>query len=226
MADFSEAQDKMLFGGVRRLVLSAEERRTVAYHEAGHAVVAWLTPEADPVRRVTIVPHGRALGVTQQLPGEDRYNYSRGYLAARLAVMLGGRAAEELALRETTTGAESDLVEATRLARRMVTRWGMSPVGLAAFRADEQQPFLGYELAQGRDYSEMTAAQVDREVQRLLEEAHETARRTLSAVRPALDRLVDVLLREDGVGEDELRDILGPPQKRADAVPSPARHAS
>jgi cell division protease FtsH len=225
MADFSEAQDKILFGGVRRLVLSAEERRTVAYHEAGHAVVAWLTPEADPVRRVTIVPHGRALGVTQQLPGEDRYNYSRAYLAARLAVMLGGRTAEELAFRESTTGAESDLVEATRLARRMVTRWGMSPVGLAAFRADEQQPFLGYELAQGRDYSEATAAQVDREVQRLLEEAHESARRTLSGVRPALDRLVDVLLREDGVGEDELREILGPPQKRAEAVP-PARHAS
>ena len=219
MADFEEAVDKVLLGEVRPLLLNDHDRRVVAYHEAGHALVAWLTPGADPVRKVTIIPRGRALGVTEQVPGEDHYNYSREYLLARLVVMLGGRTAEEIALGDVTTGAENDLVEATRLARRMVTRWGMGSLGPMAFQADEQQPFLGYELAQGRDFSEATAAQVDQDVQRLLEASHEGAHRVLMGARDCLDKLVEVLLHEETVGEDELARTLGPrPEAKMEAA--------
>jgi cell division protease FtsH len=214
MEDFEEAVDKVLLGGVRPLLLQDHERRVVAYHEAGHALVAWLTPEADPVHKVTIIPHGQALGVTEQVPGEDHYNYSRTYLLARMAVMLGGRSAEEIALGEITTGAENDLVEATRLARRMVTRWGMSDLGQMAFQADEEHPFLGYELAQGRDYSEATAARIDEAIQELLEERHQAVRQLLTAVRGKLDDLVEALLAEETIDKDELSQILGPrPEK-------------
>jgi cell division protease FtsH len=209
MADFEEAVDKVLLGGIRPLLLDDHERRIIAYHESGHALVAWFTPAADPVHKVTIIPRGQALGVTEQLPGEDHYNYSREALLARLAVMLGGRTAEELALGDITTGAENDLVEATRLARRMVTRWGMGNVGLAAFQADEEQPFLGYELAQGRDYSEDTAARIDQDVQRLLEESHQAAHGLLSGAREQLDHLVDKLLQEETIDRDALVQILG-----------------
>ncbi len=210
MADFEEAQDKIRLGAAHPHLVDPAERRVVAYHESGHAVIGWLTPAADPVRKVTIVPHGQALGLTEQLPGEERHNFSRTYLKARLAVMLGGRTAEEIAFGEVTTGAENDLVEATRLARRMVTRWGMGKLGLVAFKSDEQQPFLGYEISQGRDYSEATAARIDQDVQRLLEEAHEEVRKRLTDARERLDRLVDALLREETVGPDELNQILGP----------------
>ncbi|MGD8623031.1 MAG: ATP-dependent zinc metalloprotease FtsH [Anaerolineae bacterium] len=210
MADFEEAVDKVLLGGIRPLLLDDRERRIIAYHESGHALVAWLIPEADPVHKVTIIPRGQALGVTEQLPGEDHYNYSKEYLLARLAVMLGGRTAEELAIGDITTGAEKDLVEATRLARRMVTRWGMGSVGLAAFQADEEQPFLGYELAQGRDYSEDTAARIDQDVQRLLEKSHETARRLLTGWREELDHLAKTLLDQETIDRDEIAQILGP----------------
>ncbi len=133
MADFEEAWDKILLGRRGRCSLDEHERRAVAYHESGHALVAWLTPAADPVHKVTIIPHGQALGVTEQLPDDDRYNYSRTYLMARLDVMLGGRCAEEIAVGDITTGAENDLVQATRLVRRMVTRWGMGSLGPVAF---------------------------------------------------------------------------------------------
>jgi cell division protease FtsH len=210
MSDFEEAVNKVLLGSIRPLLLDDRERRIIAYHESGHALVAWFTPAADPVHKVTIIPRGQALGVTEQLPGEDHYNYSRETLLARLAVMLGGRTAEEIAIGDITTGAEKDLVEATRLARRMVTRWGMGRVGLAAFQADEEHPFLGYELAQGRDYSEDTAARIDQDVQRLLEECHETARRLLTDERDKLDRLAQCLLKEETIDRDELVQILGP----------------
>jgi cell division protease FtsH len=216
MADFEEAQDKLRLGVARPQLVDPAERRVVAYHESGHAVVAWLTPAADPVHKVTIVPHGQALGLTEQLPGEERHNLSRTYLKARLAVMLGGRTAEEIAFGEITTGAENDLVEATRLARRMVTRWGMGKLGLVAFKADEQQPFLGYEISQGRDYSEATAARIDQEVRALLDEAHDEVRRCLNDARERLDGLVNALLKEETVGPEELERILGP---RAESGP-------
>jgi cell division protease FtsH len=209
-ADFEEAEDKILLGEEHPLLMNDHDRRVVAYHESGHALVAWLTPGADPVHKVTIVPRGRALGVTEQMPLDDQYNYSREYLLGRLAVMLGGRTAEEIVMGDITTGAENDLVEATGLARRMIMRWGMGSLGPVAFQADAQQPFLGYELAQGRDYSEATAAHVDEDVQRLLEERHEAARRLLTGARDQLDQLVNVLLQEETVDQDDLTRILGP----------------
>lgn len=213
MEDFEEAQDKVRLGAAHPQLMDPAERRVVAYHESGHAVIAWLNPAADPVHKVTIVPHGQALGLTEQIPGEERHNLSHSYLIARLSVMLGGRTAEEIAFGEVTTGAENDLVEATRLARRMITRWGMGKLGLIAFKADEEHPFLGYEISQGRDYSEATAARIDEEVRALLEETHQQVRRCLAGARVQLDRLVNALLVEETVGAEELTQLLGPRPK-------------
>ena len=214
-SDFEEALDRLRLGIAHPQLLDADERRIIAYHEAGHATVAWFTPGADPVRKVTIVAHGQALGMTEQLPTIERRNLSRGYLNARIDVMLAGRTAEELSFGEITTGAESDLVEATKLARQMVTRWGMSDVGLAAFRADETQPFLGYEMTQGRDYSEATAARVDAAVRQLLEDAHKRVRIVLDNAKDGLDRLAQSLLANETVEGEQLLAILGP------AAPAP-----
>lgn len=210
MADFEEALDRILLGATRALLLNDQQRRIVAYHEAGHALVAWLTLGADPVHKVTIIPHGQALGVTEQLPLEDQYNYSRGYLMARLAVMLGGRASEEIALDDITTGAENDLVEATRLARRMVTRWGMGSLGNMAFDSDGTQPFLGYELSQGRDFSEQTAGQIDRDVQKLLADRYQVVKALLEKSREKLDALVQTLLKDETIDQSAMVNILGP----------------
>jgi cell division protease FtsH len=209
MDDFEEALDRILLGAARTLLLDEHERIVVAYHEAGHALVAWLSPGADPVHKVTIVPRGRALGVTEQLPMDDQYNYSRDYLMTRLSVMLGGRASEEVALGDITSGAENDLAEATRLARRMVTRWGMGSIGPMALSADEEQPFLGYELAKGRDYSEETASQIDHDVQHLLEERIESDHQLLISARQKLDNLAQVLLQEETIDQEKLTKILG-----------------
>ncbi len=210
MQDFSRAWDKIVLGAERKLVLTSQDRRVVAYHEGGHALVAWLTPAADRVRKVTIVPHGRAIGVTEQLPAEERYNLSRSDLVAKLDVMLGGREAESIAIGDITTGAEKDLIEATRLARRMITRWGMGSLGPVAFQGDEEQPFLGYQLAQGHEYSEATAARIDREVEHLIAERQQIVHRLVLDRRAALDTVANALLRDDTVEEDELIRVLGP----------------
>ncbi len=208
-ADFEAALDRIVLGDVRPLVLDQATRRVIAYHESGHAITAWLTPEADPVHKITIVPHGMALGVTEQRPAEDHYNLSREYLFARLQVMLGGRTAEETAIGAITTGAENDLIEATRLARRMVTTWGMSELGLAAYETSSEDRFLGYELGHTRPYSEDTARRVDAEVDRLLAESHEAVRALLTAARDRLDRLAAALLEKETVEYDELVQLLG-----------------
>ena len=210
MADFEDAIDRIILGEARPLLMEEKDRRVVAYHESGHVLVAWLTPNTDPVHKVTIIPHGRALGVTEQMPEEDRYNYTKEELLARIRVMLGGRAAEEIACDDITTGAENDLVEATRLIRRMVTRWGMGSLGLQAFESDEQQPFLGYELTQGRDYSEETAAHIDRDIQSILEQSHDEVKILLDREHDKLDALVDTLLKDETVEQDGLERILGP----------------
>jgi cell division protease FtsH len=209
MADFDEAHDKLRLGATHARLSDPAERRTVAFHEAGHALVAWLTPGADPVRKVTIVPRGQALGQTEQLPENEHRNLSAAYLRARLAVLLGGRAAEELVFADVTSGAENDLVEATRLARRMVTSWGMGELG-AAFESDDQQPFLGYEMAhEHREYSEETAARIDRDVQRLLEEGHARSLAILTAARKRLEALAQELLSAETVGPETLERVLG-----------------
>jgi cell division protease FtsH len=218
MEDFEEAMDKIMMGSVRPLMLGERDKRTIAYHEAGHALVAWLTPAADPVHKVTITPRGQALGVTAQLPGEDRYNYTRTYLQARLSVLLGGRAAEELALCEVTTGAENDLKQATRLSRHMITRWGMGNLGPVAFEAGSEQPFLGYDLGQGREYSESMAAQIDQELNNVLKEHYDAAVEMLSENRDKLDALAEALLREETVDRLALARILGPREADLDAL--------
>jgi cell division protease FtsH len=212
MQDFEDAIDRVLLGAARTILMNDHDRQIVAYHESGHALVAWLTAASDPVHKVTIIPRGQALGVTEQVPGEDHYNYSRDYLLARISVMLGGRTAEEIALNEITTGAENDLIQATRLARRMITRWGMGSIGLMALASDEQQPFLGYELTQGRDYSEATAARIDQDIQRLLEERQKIVRDLLTSNRDKLEQVVQVLLKEETIDDKVLAKILGPRQ--------------
>jgi cell division protease FtsH len=209
MADFESALDKIVLGEARPLVMSEKDRRVIAYHEAGHATVAWFTPEADPVHKVTIIPHGLALGVTEQVLGEDKYNYSRSYLLARLAVMMGGRVAEELAIGEITTGAENDLKEATRLARRMVTRWAMTDFGLMTVDTDDEQPFLGYEISQGRGQSEASAAQADAKVQQLLRDRYNYTHQCLTECRAALDNLAAALMEHETVTQPDMEKILG-----------------
>ncbi len=217
LADFIEALDKVRLGGVRPLALSEQERRITAYHEGGHTVVAWRSPGADPVDKVTIIPRGRALGVTEQVPGEDRYSYSLSYLTARLAIMVGGRTAEEIVFGDITTGAESDLTQATRLARQMVTQWGMGTIGLASVDSDDQQG--GYDGLRGRPYSEATAAMIDQDVQRFLDEAHKRARDILTASRAQLDQVAEALLRSETVYSDGLAKILGPQPAAPDLTP-------
>lgn len=206
--DIEEARDKILMGLVREgVVLTEEECRLIAYHEAGHAVAAAVLPNADPIHKVTIVPRGRAMGVTQQLPEKEKYIYDREYLLDRMAVIMGGRAAENLVLNTATSGAENDLKQATHLARKMVLDWGMSDrLGQVAWGGEREEVFLGEELGHRREYSEMTAREVDEEVQRVVEEAYERARHVLSTHRRALDSVAEALLeREEIPGEQVLR---------------------
>jgi len=209
-ADFEGALDKLVLGDIRPLALDEKTRRVIAYHEGGHALVAWLIPEADTVHKVTIIPHGQALGVTEQRPGADRYNLPRSYLLARMAVLLGGRVAEELVMGEVTTGAGNDLLEATRLARHMVTAWGMSKLGPATYQSDSADRFLGYELGRERDYSETTAAAIDREVSRLLDERYRAVTALLERARSKLDRLAAHLLAHEVANNTQLNRLLGP----------------
>ncbi len=213
--DFQEALDKLLLGGKREALMDERERRIVAYHEGEHALVAAVLPDVDPLYKVTIVPRGRSLGVTQFLPEDDRRNYPRSYLLQRLAVAVGGRTGEELALGEITSGVENDLKEATRLARRMVTEWGMGKeTGLVAYEMDGESPFLSQQVLEGpsRVYSEATAERVDTEVERLLEQAHQQASTVLSEHRAALERLAQVLLQEEVVERNQVLTILADTQ--------------
>ncbi|NOY45913.1 MAG: ATP-dependent zinc metalloprotease FtsH, partial [Deltaproteobacteria bacterium] len=211
MEDFEKAKDKVLMGAERRsLVLSDEERRNTAYHEAGHALVAMLLPNADPIYKVSIIPRGRALGVTQQLPIDERHTYTREYLMDRIAVFLGGRAAEELSVGHLTTGAGDDIEKASEIARRMVCKWGMSDrLGPLTFGREEEQIFLGKELAAHRDYSERTAEEIDSEVKRIVRENLERARRLLADNRDRLDALAAALLEREVLVADEIQKILG-----------------
>ena len=210
MEDFDQAFDRMVLGAERRIVLSDEERRTIAFHESGHALVAWLEPEADPVRKITIIPRGRALGATHSLPTQDQYNLSEEYLRARLATLLGGRAAEEIAIGRITTGAQDDLENATELARHMVTNWGMSKrMGPFAFDDSQSAVFLGRELASSSHVSQETSSAIDEEVLRILNEELATARKLVVANRDRLNHLAEALLAEETLEEDRVVAILG-----------------
>lgn len=209
--DFFEAMEKITLGAERKLVMSAEDRRRVAYHEAGHALIGLLLPEADPVHKVTIVPRGQALGVTYQVPLDDRHNYGESYLLGRMTGALGGRAAEELILGAPSTGAENDLQQATNIARQMVTRWGMSPkVGLISVSRSDGG-FLGGDMMpeMGREVSDELAALVDVEVRRILSECFARAQDTLAREKPRLIALAETLLRRESLDEREMLDVTG-----------------
>ncbi len=210
--DFEMARDRVLMGPKREEVLNEHEKKMTAYHEAGHALLAWLLPDVDPVHKVTIIPRGRALGVTQLLPDEERYHIGERRLHAQLVMMLGGRAAEKVVFDEYSAGAEDDLKRATQLTRKMVGHWGMSDaIGPVAFRHGEDHPFLGKEIHEQREYSEETAHIIDQEVQRFLTNASDRAFKVLSDHRDQLDRLAQTLLDKETLGKEALTEIIGEP---------------
>ncbi len=210
VVDFEMAKDKVLMGAERKsLILSDEEKRTTAYHEAGHALIAKLIPGTDPVHKVTIIPRGRALGVTMQLPTDDRHNYSKEFLYNNLAILMGGRVAEELVLKHITTGAGNDLERATDLARKMVCEWGMSEkLGPLTFGKKEEEVFLGREFGSRRDFSEQIALEIDQEVKRLVTENYERAKRLLTEHMVSLKGLAEALLEKEVLDATDIDQII------------------
>ncbi|HEY7834131.1 MAG TPA: ATP-dependent zinc metalloprotease FtsH [Ktedonobacterales bacterium] len=206
MESFETALDRIMIGAVRPLLLSPAERKVIAYHEGGHALVALLSPGGDPVHKVTIIPRGQALGVTQIMPADDRHNYPRKYLLARIAWGLGGRVAEQVALGEVTTGAENDFQNVTGLAREMVTRWGMSERVGTVFLGSEREVFLGRDMSMGqqRDYSERTASMIDEEVRRIIESRYRYVLAVLTNHRDTLDKIAEMLLERETLDETDL----------------------
>ena len=222
MIDFENAKDKVLMGVERRsMIISETEKRTIAYHEAGHALVADLLPGADPLHKVTIIPRGRALGLTQQLPADDKYNFSRDYLVNRITILLGGRAAEEIVFQQQTTGAGDDLEKATDMARKMVCEWGMSDkMGPLTFGKGEEHIFLGREVARPKDFSEETAVLIDSEIKRIVVECATRARHMIEINLEKLHALARALLERESLDGEEIARILRvPPLHEA---PSPA----
>ncbi|HTI87202.1 MAG TPA: ATP-dependent zinc metalloprotease FtsH [Alphaproteobacteria bacterium] len=234
MSEFEAAKDKVLMGSERRsMVMTEEEKRLTAYHEAGHALVAWFSPYHDPLHKVTIIPRGRALGVTMSLPERDRYGYARKELQSKLAMMFGGRVAEELIFGpdDVTTGASDDIRQATNLARRMVTEWGMSEkLGPLRFSENEEEIFLGHSVTQRKNVSEATARLIDEEVKRFIEEAETRTRAILTEHKEDLHRLAKALLEYETLSFDDIKAVLaGEPivRREEDEPPSPTgRRAS
>jgi cell division protease FtsH len=223
MYDFELAKDKVLMGAERKsMLLSDEEKRVTAYHEAGHALVSILRKDSDPVHKVTIIPRGMALGVTIYLP-DDRHNYTREYLETRLATLYGGRVAEEIFLKQMSTGAGNDIERATELARSMVCEFGMSRLGPLTFGKKEEQIFLGREISQHRDFSEETARQIDLEVRRLIDEAYQSAHTILEANQDPTHRIAAALLERETIDLEELKLLIEgkelPPMRSSLASP-------
>jgi cell division protease FtsH len=211
MADFEEAKDKVMMGVERKsLHISDRERKLTAYHESGHVLVAVNIPEADPIHKVTIVPRGRALGITHQLPMDERHNYSRSYITGQLSILLGGRAAEKIIFNELTTGAGNDIERATELARKMVCEWGMSEkLGPLTFGKKNEEIFLGREIATHRDFSEETARLIDQEVREIVENAEKQAADILSKNLDLLNKLAEALLEKEVLDGTEIAKIIG-----------------
>jgi cell division protease FtsH len=223
MYDFEVAKDKVLMGVERKsLLLSDEEKKNTAYHEAGHALVAAMLPHSDPVHKVTIIPRGMALGLTMQLPTDDRHNYYKNYLDTQIAILMGGRIAEELFLNQMSTGAGNDIERATELARKMVCEWGMSDLGPLTFGKKEEQIFLGREIAQHRDYSEATAIQIDEEVRKMVSVGYATAKGILSENRETLIRIAKALIEREVLDASEIK-LLVEGQDLPPIKPLPAK---
>jgi cell division protease FtsH len=209
MVDFEQAKDKVLMGAERKsMLLTDEEKRVTAYHEAGHALVAALRKHADPLHKVTIIPRGMALGVTMQLPEDDKHTVTKDYLETQLAILMGGRIAEEIFLKQMTTGAGNDIERATDLARKMVCEYGMSRLGPLTFGKKEEQIFLGREIAQHRDFSEETARQIDGEVRSLVDDAYKASWEILNTNQPVMHRLALALLERETLDANEIRMII------------------
>ncbi|MCX5854743.1 MAG: cell division protein FtsH, partial [Deltaproteobacteria bacterium] len=211
MSDFEFAKDKVLMGAERRsMVISDLEKKNTAYHESGHVLVARLLPGSDPIHKVTIIPRGMALGVTQQLPVDEKHTYPKKYLINNINILLGGRAAEELILKDFTTGSGNDIERATTLARKMVCEWGMSDeMGPLSYGKKEEQIFLGRDFATHKDYSEETAERIDREISRIVSECYEKAKQLISDHIGVLDRLASELLEKEVLNSTEIDQIIG-----------------
>ena len=223
MSDFEGAKDKVLMGKERKsMVITESDKKVTAYHEAGHALVAFLVPGSDPLHKVTIIPRGMALGLTQQLPETDKHNYTKEFVEGQIAILMGGRCAEKMFLDLETTGAANDIEVATERARKMVTDWGMSPaMGPLTFGKKEEQIFLGREISQNRDYSEDTAIRIDQEVKRIVEEGYSQASKTLGENRESLIRLAEALLEYETLDSCEIEAIIkGLPMKPREAISS------
>ena len=230
MYDCELAKDRVMMGTERRsMILTDEEKKNTAYHEAGHALVAAMIPHSDPLHKVTIIPRGAALGVTMQLPIDDKHTYTKDFLGARLAILMGGRIAEEMFLEHMTTGAGNDIEQATEMARQMVCEWGMSSLGPLTFGKKEEQIFLGREIAQHRDYSEATAVRIDAEVSRLVETAYEQAKKIIVDHSDALVRMAEALLEREVLDGDDVRALVegrelpdvSTPQEEVEPTPTP-----
>jgi len=218
--DFDKAHDKVIMGSERKDLLNPSERKRTAVHESGHAIIALVLPDSDPLRQVSIIPRGRSLGATEQLPAEDRHNYAQPYVETRLAVMLGGRCAEKLLLGNVSSGAANDLEQATHLAKLMVSQWGMSElIGPVHFKTGSEHPFLGYELTQEKDFSEDTATKIDQEVHRIIDQAEQLAFNTLKQNEAALRKLVEALLEKETLDKKAIDNLLG---ESFGSVPLPA----
>jgi cell division protease FtsH len=220
-ADFELAKDKVLMGVERKsLIMNDKEKRTTAYHEAGHAVVAALMEHADPLHKVTIIPRGMALGLTMQLPLDDKLSHDKNYLEAQLSILMAGRIAEEIFLHQLTTGARNDIERATEMSRKMVCEWGMSELGPLSFGKQDEQIFLGREIAQHRDYSEATAIRIDDQVRRLIEEGYGRARRIIEERSDALVRVAEALLEREVLDGSEVIDLINGKELKA-FIPKP-----
>ncbi|MBN1197129.1 MAG: ATP-dependent zinc metalloprotease FtsH [Candidatus Aminicenantes bacterium] len=209
MKDFEYAKDKVLMGSERKsMIISDKEKRITAYHEAGHALIAALEKEADPLHKVSIIPRGMALGVTQQLPLNDKYTYSKEYLQAQLSVLLAGRVSEEMFLNQITTGAGNDFERATSIARKMVCEWGMSPMGPLAFGQKDEMVFLGRDMMVHNEYSEETARQIDQEIKKIIDEAYGNARSIMEKHRHELETIAGLLLEKESLSSAEIQLVL------------------
>jgi cell division protease FtsH len=211
MSDMEEARDKVIMGVARTtLVISDRERRMTAIHEAGHALLHYFLKNADPLHKVTIVPHGRALGMAMSLPEEDSYSRTRGWITDRIVICYGGWSAEKLFYDETTTGTKQDLEQATGMARRMVCEWGMADeLGPITYGQEDEPIFLGKEIARHKDYSEETARRIDEEVKRILEAAKNQSMAILGEHKTKVEKLADALLARETLTDDEVRELLG-----------------
>jgi len=224
MDDFERAKDKIIMGAERRsMIMPEEERRNTAYHESGHAVIAKSLPKTDPVHKVTIIPRGRALGVTMQLPEQDRYSYDRDYLLNRIAVLFGGRIAEEVFMGQMTTGASDDFRKATDVARRMVTEWGMTDaLGPMVYGEDEGEVFLGRSITTHKNVSEATMRSVDAEIRRIIDQQYAMARKLIEDNRGKVEALAKALLEWETIDSDQINDIMaGRPPRPPKPAPSP-----